>query len=47
MLGGVGNKSNSMYNYTLFIFIIEHCIGIFKLKNLGKANVIILLERNS
>jgi hypothetical protein len=32
MMGGVGNKPYFIWNYTLFILIIEHCIHSFKVK---------------
>ena len=36
MLGGVKNKPNYIWYYTLFILTTKHYIGIFKLKDLGE-----------
>lgn len=37
MLGGGGNKPDSISNYALFILKAKLCTGRFRLENLGEA----------
>ena len=35
-LGGAENKLDSIWNYTVFLFIAEHCIGKLELEISGE-----------
>ena len=46
MLGGAGNKPDSISSYALFPLKPKFCTDRFRLENLGMQCVLILLEKN-